>query len=100
MVLRKRDDAYADSHPSAADVLVLVEVADSSARYDREVKVPLYARHGVVEVWIIDLDAAQVCSYRNRTDDGYSDVHCTSLPGPSPLPGLENLTVELAGLLR
>ena len=57
MLLKPRDDFYADAHPSAADVLLLIEVADTSARYDREIKLPLYARHGVPEVWIVDLEA-------------------------------------------
>ncbi len=60
MLLKPRDDFYAAAHPEAADVLLLIEVGDASARFDREVKLPLYARHGVVEVWLIDLDTRQV----------------------------------------
>ena len=47
MLLRPRADRYRDSHPTAADVLLLVEVADSSLAYDRGPKLALYARHGV-----------------------------------------------------
>ncbi len=54
-VLRPRDDFYRTAHPTAADVLLLIEVAKSSLAYDREVKLPLYARHGVPEVWIVNL---------------------------------------------
>ncbi len=60
MLLKPRDDFYATAHPEAADVLLLVEVGDTTARFDREVKLPLYARHGVAEVWLIDLDTRQV----------------------------------------
>lgn len=61
-LLRRRDDFYAGAHPSPADVLLVVEVADSSVEYDRSVKVPLYARAGIAEVWLIDLaqDAIEI----------------------------------------
>ena len=55
MLLRPRDDGYRSAHPAAADVLLLVEVAESSLAYDRGTKLPLYARHGIREVWIVDL---------------------------------------------
>ena len=54
MVLRRRDDYYRKSHPSAEDVLLVVEIADTSLRYDREVKIPLYARHRIPRVWIVN----------------------------------------------
>jgi Uma2 family endonuclease len=52
MLLRPRDDFYRNSHPTAADVLLLIEVSDSTLRFDRGEKAALYARHGVCEVWI------------------------------------------------
>lgn len=56
MLLRPRDDGYRSAHPAAADVLLLVEVAaESPLAYDRGTKLPLYARHGIQEVWIVDL---------------------------------------------
>ena len=58
MLLRPRADDYRASHPSAADVLLLVEVSETSLAYDRGVKLALYAKFGVPEVWIIDLRAA------------------------------------------
>ena len=66
-------DFYESSHPTAADVLLLVEVADSSLAYDRGPKLALYARHGVPEVWIVDLPghALEVC--REPAADGYAD---------------------------
>ena len=59
MLLRPRADDYTTSHPTAADVLLLVEVADSSLAYDRGPKLALYARHGVPEVWIPTSPAAR-----------------------------------------
>ena len=60
MLLKPRADYYAEAHPGASDVLLLIEVSDTTARFDREVKLPLYARHGIAEVWLIDLDARAV----------------------------------------
>ncbi|WP_447974968.1 Uma2 family endonuclease [Nitrospira sp. Kam-Ns4a] len=56
-LLRPRPDFYAQSYPSPEDVLLVVEVAETSADSDREVKLPLYARSGVPEVWLVDLAA-------------------------------------------
>jgi Uma2 family endonuclease len=64
-VLRLRDDFYRSGEPPGpADVLLLIEVADSSLRFDRAVKVPLYARAGIPEVWIVDLQRRVVEVHR------------------------------------
>ena len=54
-LLRPRKDFYSHSHPGPEDVLVVIEVADESLRFDRTVKLPLYARARVQQVWLIDL---------------------------------------------
>ena len=71
VLLKPRADFYADGHPQAADVLLLIEVADTSLVSDREVKVPLYAQHGIPEVWLIDLEGAAVEVFREPTAEGY-----------------------------
>ena len=53
-ILRTRADCYTTAHPGPADVLLVIEVADTSLAYDLGTKVPLYARHGIPEVWVID----------------------------------------------
>jgi Uma2 family endonuclease len=73
-LLRPRDDDYTMAIPTVPDVLLLVEVADSSLRYDRAVKLPLYGRHGIAEVWIVDLERLQVEVCRGPTAKGYSSV--------------------------
>jgi Uma2 family endonuclease len=67
-VLRPRPDDYRSEIPRPEDVLLVIEIADTSARYDLTVKMPLYARTGIPELWIADLTAGvvQVC----RTPDG------------------------------
>ncbi len=59
-VLTYRADGYAARHPGPADVLLLIEVMVTSADIDRDVKIPLYARAGIPEVWLVDLDADAV----------------------------------------
>lgn len=69
MLLSPREDFYAAAHPEAADVLLLIEVGDTTVRFDREVKLPLYARHGVAEVWLIDLETRQLEVCRSPLPD-------------------------------
>ena len=65
---------YRRRHPEADDVLLLVEVADTTAQFDRRVKAPLYARHGVAEVWVVDLSAGVVEVHRDPSPEGYRSV--------------------------
>ncbi len=99
MLLRPRADQYGESHPSAADVLLLVEVADSSARYDRQIKLPLYARYGVPVVWIVDLDAGLLRMHSRPDGGAYLDTTATKTPGVTALPGLPGLQIDLTGIL-
>jgi len=70
-VTRFRSDFYRDAHPGPADVFLVIEVADTSADLDRDVKVPLYARAGIPEVWVVDLAARAVDVYRGPSLQGY-----------------------------
>lgn len=73
-LLRPRADFYTSSHPTPADVLLLVEVADSSDHYDRYTKAPLYASAGIPEVWIVRLRHREVEVYSNPAPGGYQTV--------------------------
>lgn len=64
VLLRPRADHYKSAHPGPEDVLLLIEVADASLSYDRDVKIPLYARHGIREVWLVDLIAKRLLVHR------------------------------------
>jgi Uma2 family endonuclease len=100
MLLKPRGDFYRGGHPTAADVLLLVEVAQSSLRYDRGVKLPLYARHGVPEVWIVDLTGRVVEVHRAPGPEGYADS-ATHAPDatlePALLPGLRVAVSDILG---
>jgi Uma2 family endonuclease len=73
-LLRPREDFYTRSHPAPADVLLLIEVMDTSAERDRRVKLPLYARAGISEVWLVDLGAACIEVYRDLAAGDYREA--------------------------
>jgi Uma2 family endonuclease len=98
LLLRPRADFYRSGHPTAADVLLLVEVADGSPAYDRGPKLALYARHGVPEVWVVDIGGrvVEVCS--EPGPEGYVERSrvTNGVAKPTLVPGLE---IDLAVLL-
>ena len=65
LVLRRKHQRAAPGKPRAADVFLLVEIADTSLHYDLHTKVPLYARNGIPEVWVVDLNANAVHVFRD-----------------------------------
>jgi Uma2 family endonuclease len=71
-VLRRRSDFYAGSDAAPDDVLLIVEVADRTLHYDRDVKVPLYARARVPEAWVVDITGQRVLVYREPGSRGYA----------------------------
>jgi Uma2 family endonuclease len=89
MLLKWRD--YSQGHPRPEDVLLLVEVSDTTVDSDRGVKLPLYARSGVREVWIVDLPARSVETYSEPEGDSYAKTGLVGLDGelsPAALGGV------------
>jgi len=70
-VLKRRDDFYADSLPTPADILLIVEVADSTIANDRDVKMPLYAAAGIPEMWLFDVNRKIIEGYSQPSALGY-----------------------------
>lgn len=73
-ILRYRDDFYTSAHPAPADVLLIIEIADSTLQYDRDTKIPLYAKAGIPEAWLLDLVNRRVAVYRYPSADGYRQI--------------------------
>jgi Uma2 family endonuclease len=73
-LLKPRPDFYRDAHPRPSDVLLLVEVADTTVGYDRLRKLPLYARAGIDEYWIVNLPDAVIEVYRVPSGEGYRET--------------------------
>ena len=97
MLVRPRPDDYRASHPRAADVLLLIEVSESSLAYDRGAKLALYAKFGVAEVWIIDVSGAAIEVYREPAGDAYSVKHRLTRGSLAPalVPGV---AIDVAAL--
>ena len=70
-LLRARPDRYATSHPRAADILAIIEVADTSLAYDQGAKAQLYAAAGIPVYWIFDINARRVLAFRQPSASGY-----------------------------
>lgn len=98
-LLKPRDDFYAHSLPAAADTLLVIEVADTTGAYDRQVKLPLYARHGVPELWIVDLEMAVLRVCRQPQGETYRDIETLAAPGLQPIAALPGVAIDLAGIL-
>jgi Uma2 family endonuclease len=97
-LLRPRQDFYRSGHPLPGDILLIIEVADTRVAYDRDVKIPLYARHGIPEVWLVDLEDRRLHVYTSPSASGYLEHRILAAPGmlaPAELPGCP---VDLSGL--
>lgn len=97
-LLRFQDDGYAAHHPRAADILLLIEVADTSLSRDRE-KVALYAEAGIPEAWIVNLPDGVVEVYRQPEGDRYRErtvVRTGQVIRPSLIP---KLAIDVAEIL-
>lgn len=99
-LLRLRADDDMDSHPTAADVWLIVEVADSTLAYDCTIKLPLYARHGIPEVWLIDAATRRLLRDQQPKDSLWQssdELSAQDSVAPLMLPGQ---TLRLAELFR
>ena len=73
VVARRRDDYYTDHHPEAGDVLLVIEVADSSLLYDQAEKTPRYATAGIPEAWLVDVSGETVTACTEPGPNGYGE---------------------------
>jgi Uma2 family endonuclease len=74
LLLRPASERYHSSHPLPADVLLVIEVADTTALFDRSVKLPLYALAGIPEYWLVDVRRQVVEIYRSPEGGAYADA--------------------------
>ena len=90
-VLRFRDDYYGNQHPTPVDVLLVIEVADSSLSYDRDEKMPLYGRAGIPEAWLVDVQSGTITVFTEPQASGYGQQRMMSR-------GDEIVSVSVEGL--
>ena len=96
-VLRPRD--YLESLPGSEDVHFLIEVSDTTLAYDRNLKLPLYARAGVPEIWIVDLASETLERHTEPSSDGYRRVEKAKREGAIASVALPALSVEVDAVL-
>jgi Uma2 family endonuclease len=99
VLLKPRSDYYRDAHPGPSEVLLVIEVADSSADHDRAVKVPQYARAGIAELWVVNLPERLIEVYRQPAAGEYAE-HVAVGPGRTlRLPGLGHRQIVVDDVL-
>jgi len=99
-LLKPRADFYAQDLPTAEDVLLIIEVADSSVEYDRTVKLPLYAKAGVPETWLANLREDRIEAYSEPVNGVYQRVRIINrgeIVSPTGLPTLLLTAEEILG---
>jgi Uma2 family endonuclease len=99
MLLRPREDDYQDRHPGVGDVLLLVELSESSLAYDRGTKLALFAKFGVPEVWIVDLLGVAIEVYREPAGDAYAPKERLT-PGSLEPVLARGITIDVGALLK
>jgi Uma2 family endonuclease len=99
-MLRMRADLYGISHPRPGDVLLIIEVADTTVRYDLDVKLPLYARAGIPEVWVVDLEVGVLRIFRDPAGGDYREKQELGSVGAVAIPHLPSATIDLSGLFE
>ncbi len=92
-ILRFRDDYYTTSHPTAQDVLLLIEVAKATLDYDTHVKAALYARAGIPSYWLVDLQHTCIKVHKAAAEQGYLEVESIN-SGALMLPNGSSLEVQ------
>jgi Uma2 family endonuclease len=98
-LLRWRDDYYRDAHPTPADVLLLIEVADTTVVADRTVKVPLYARAAVAEAWVVNIPEERVEIYSDPSGGSYQRAEVFGREAEARSHTVEGLAVSGGELL-
>jgi Uma2 family endonuclease len=99
-LLRPREDFYDSGKPRPADVLLLIEVADTSLLVDRDEKRPLYANAGIVEYWIVNLNDDNIEVHRQPRPDGtYADVQTKRRSAHLDIAALPGVTLAVDEVL-
>ena len=95
-LVRRPWRGYPHTHPGPDDIFLLIEVADSSLEFDRTVKLELYARAGIRELWIVDLTTDGVLVHRGPSGGGYGSVVRIEGAGVLDVEGLPGVTIPVA----
>jgi len=97
-LVRRPWRGYPHTHPEPDDIFLLIEVSDSSLEFDRTVKLELYARAGIREVWIVDLTTDGVLVHRSPSGLGYGSAVRVEAPAMLEVEGLPGATIPAAAV--
>jgi Uma2 family endonuclease len=100
LLLKYQSDFHENSLPVATDVLLVIEISDSTLAFDQTTKLNLYARYGVQEYWIVDVAANRVIAFRDPTPHGYGcklELQASDAISPNALP---NVALKIGKLFR
>lgn len=97
-VLKPRADDYETATPRPADVLLMIEVSESTLRYDRDVKIPLYAESGISECWLVDIVGRAVEVYRRPVGGRYAEMRRVGSEGTLDIEALPGATLAAGDL--
>ena len=98
-LVRPKPGGYTGGKPRPEDVLLLIELSDSTLRFDRTVKLPLYGAHGIREYWILDLAQRRVEVCRGPCAEGYASVAAFGAEAVLEVEALPGLTVSVAEMM-
>ncbi len=93
-LLTRRDDFYAQANPQPSDVLLIIEVADSSVEYDRDIKIPLYAAAAIPEVWLVNLPKETIEIYTQPIGDAYREIRIVKRGESITSKSVPNLIID------
>lgn len=94
-IVRVREDYYETAHPQADDTVVLIEVSASTLSFDRDTKMPVYARSGIGEFWLVNVEAETVTVFTEPTDSDYATKTVVKSSAPIVSVTIDDLTVPL-----
>ncbi|MEJ1963386.1 MAG: Uma2 family endonuclease [Gammaproteobacteria bacterium] len=97
-LLAPRTDFYRNAHPTAADTLLVIEVSDTSLRHDLSTRMSFYARHGISELWVIDVEGRRLHVFRSPAGSSYAEISSSKTLGSVPIASLPGLSLDLSSL--
>ncbi len=104
VIAKKKADNYLAAHPTAKDIILVIEISDSTLQYDRETKLPLYAEAGINNYWIVNLVDRHLEVYSNpfSANQGKFNYRNKSIVLPNEnieIPNFNGVALELATVL-
>ena len=89
----RKPEGYKSAHPTPTEILLVIEVSDTSVEKDRSIKLPLYAAAGIPEAWLVNLPEHTIEVYTEPNAEGYSNIHIFRKGDTIQTPNVKGLSV-------